>query len=86
MTLLRCSLFAVAALAMLAAASGALSPLLSTALWLASMLALVCDPSGPIPRAVRRGLQLPVDVTPSTLREAEGHAARDLPAIHRHAA
>jgi hypothetical protein len=55
---LRWCLFTVAALAMLAGASGELSPGLSTALWLPAVLVLACDPSSPIRRAVERGLHL----------------------------
>jgi hypothetical protein len=74
MTVLRSCLFAVAVLAMLAGASGELSPLLSTALWLPSMLALACDPTTPISRAVRRGLQIPVDGPPARIGDAEGRS------------
>jgi hypothetical protein len=53
---LRWCLLTVAALAMLAGASGQLTPALSTALWLPSLLLLACDPSSPVRRAVERGL------------------------------
>jgi cytochrome c oxidase assembly factor CtaG len=54
-------MFVVAALAMVAGASGQLSPLLSTALWLSSMVALACYPSSPVRRAVERGLHISSD-------------------------
>lgn len=53
--------WAVAAVAMLAGASGELSPGLSTALWLPSLLVLACDRSSPLRRAVSRGLQVPLE-------------------------
>jgi len=74
MTLLRACLFAAAALAMLAGASGELSPLFSTALWLPSMLALACDPTSPVSRAVRRALRIPVDGLPAPVGEADGRS------------
>ncbi|HWC86378.1 MAG TPA: hypothetical protein VG388_07560 [Solirubrobacteraceae bacterium] len=52
---------ALAALALLAGASGALSPLLSTALWLPAVLVLACDPASPVRRAVGRGLHVSAD-------------------------
>jgi hypothetical protein len=58
---LRWCLFAAAALAMLAGASGELAPLLSTALWVPALLVLACAPSSPVRRAVGRGLHVPVD-------------------------
>jgi hypothetical protein len=58
----------VATLAMIAGASGELSPLLSTTVFLFSMLAFVCHPSSPIRRAVERGLHLSVDRPPTPER------------------
>jgi hypothetical protein len=58
---LRWCLFAVAAVALVAGASGELSPGLSTILWLPSLRVLACAPSSPVRRAVGRGLHMPVD-------------------------
>jgi hypothetical protein len=54
-------MFVLAALALLAGASGELSPLLSTALWMSSMLAFACYPSSPVRRAVERSLHIAVE-------------------------
>jgi hypothetical protein len=72
MPVLRPFLLALAVLAMLAGASGELSPLLSTALLVTSMLTLACDPSSPVPRAVRRGLRIPVDGPTPAADEVDG--------------
>jgi hypothetical protein len=62
---------AVAVLALLAGASGTLSPLLSTALWLPALLVLASDPSSPVRRTVERGLHISStsSATDSTIRE-----------------
>ncbi|HWF35195.1 MAG TPA: hypothetical protein VG295_07475 [Solirubrobacteraceae bacterium] len=57
-------LLAIAILAMLAGASGQLSPALSTALLLPSLVMLACDPSSPVRRAVERGLHIAVEAEP----------------------
>ncbi|MEA2196548.1 MAG: hypothetical protein QOJ25_599 [Solirubrobacteraceae bacterium] len=61
----------VAVLALLAGASGTLSTLLSTALWLPSLLVLACDPASPVRRAVERGLHISStsSATDSTIRD-----------------
>jgi hypothetical protein len=58
---LRWCLFAAAAFAMIAGASGELAPLLSTALWVPALLVLACAPSSPVRRAVGRGLHVAAD-------------------------
>jgi hypothetical protein len=67
---------------MLVGASGGFSPLLSTALWLPSVVALVCHPSSPVRRAVGRGLKVTGDVAHASGPESAGQlptVARELP-------
>jgi hypothetical protein len=72
---LRWCLLAIAAVAILAGASGQLSNGLSTALWLPSVLVLACDPASPVRRAVGRGLHIPVDRSSPTPYDQDAPAA-----------
>jgi hypothetical protein len=76
----------MALLALLAGASGELSPLLSTALLLPGVLAFACDPASPVRRAVGRALQIPVE-PPAPEAEARPHPLRrEARPAHRRAA
>jgi hypothetical protein len=82
---LRRYLFAAAAVAMLAGASGELSPAVSAALWLPSLLVFACGPSSPVRRAVGRGMRLPVDQPQALMRSGTSLTPydHDAPAARR---
>jgi hypothetical protein len=86
MRVLRSCLFAAAVAAMIAGASGWLSPLLSTALWMSSALALACHPSSPIRRAAERGLKFADDPSLAPEGETDGRVAPERQVVQSRAA